>query len=146
MACPALPTCGPALAEAERVLPATVSQIEEDLRSLGLDGELFSIRMTGCPNGCARPYMGDIGIVGRTKDIYNVYIGGDQPNTRLNILYAQMVHYNDLAATIRPLLEIWRDERQSGEQFGDFCYRVGIDYLRERAGESRAIAEAHAHD
>lgn len=146
MACPALPTCGLALAEAERVLPTTVSQIEEDLRALGLDGELFSIRMTGCPNGCARPYMGDIGIVGRTKDVYNLYIGGDQPNTRMNILYAQMVHLNDLAATIRPLLEIWRDERQVGEKFGDFCYRVGIDYLRERVEGGRAIAEVQAHD
>src|SRR5256886_15220397 len=72
MACPALPTCGLALAEAERVLPAVVQQIEADLQALGLANESLSIRMTGCPNGCARPYMGDIGIVGRTKDIYNI--------------------------------------------------------------------------
>ena len=146
MACPALPTCGQALAEAERVSPSLVSQVEEDLRALGLEGEPISIRMTGCPNGCARPYMGDIGIVGRTKDIYNVYIGGDQPNTRLNTLYATMVRFSDLAATIYPLLEIWREERAPGEKFGDFCYRVGVDYLRERAGGSSAVEEAHAHD
>lgn len=149
MACPALPTCGQALAEAERVSPTFVEQIEADLRELGLEGEPISIRMTGCPNGCARPYMGDIGIVGRTKDIYNVYIGGDQPNTRLNTLYASMVHFNKLAETVHPLLEIWRDERQVGEKFGDFCYRVGVDYLRERAstiGVSQTVAEAHAHD
>jgi sulfite reductase (ferredoxin) len=90
--------------------------------------------------------MGDIGIVGRTKDIYNVYIGGDQPNTRLNTLYATMVRFSDLAATIHPLLEIWREERAPGEKFGDFCYRVGVDYLRERAGGSSAVEEAHAHD
>lgn len=146
MACPALPTCGLALAEAERVLPSVVDQVEEDLRSLGLGNELISIRMTGCPNGCARPYMGDIGIVGRTKDIYNIYIGGDQPNTRLNTLYATMVHFKDLAVTLRSLLVIWRDERQPGEKFGDFCYRVGVEYLRERASGDRVVAEAHAHD
>ena len=146
MACPALPTCGLALAEAERVSAGLVSEVEEELRALGLDGESFSIRMTGCPNGCARPYMGDIGIVGRTKDVYNVYIGGDQPNTRLNTLYAGMVHFNELVATLRPLLEIWRDERQAGEKFGDFCHRVGIDYLREHASGSRAAAQVQAHD
>src|SRR3989440_1432462 len=107
MACPALPTCGLALAEAERVLPTVVQQIETDLQSLGLADESLSIRMTGCPNGCARPYMGDIGIVGRTKDIYNIYLGGDLLNTRLNTLYAPSVHLNELAATVRPLLALW---------------------------------------
>lgn len=143
MACPALPTCGLALAEAERVSASLVERIEAELSALGLDGELLSIRMTGCPNGCARPYLGDIGIVGRTKDIYNILIGGDQPGTRMNILYAGMVHFNEIAATIRPLLEIWRDERQPAEKFGDFCYRVGLDYLRARAEAGRAVAEAH---
>jgi sulfite reductase (ferredoxin) len=146
MACPALPTCGLAVAEAERVIPALVTQVEEQLRELGLGNELVSIRMTGCPNGCARPYMGDIGIVGRTKDIYNIYIGGDQPNTRLTTLYTGMVHFSNLAATLRPLLEIWRDERQVDEKFGDFCYRVGVDYLRARASAGQQVAEAHAHD
>jgi sulfite reductase (ferredoxin) len=140
MACPALPTCGQALAEAERISPSIVDQIEADLRTLGLENEPVSIRMTGCPNGCARPYMGDIGFVGRSKDIYNVYIGGDQPNTRLNTLYATMVRTNDLARTIRPLLMIWRDERQPGEKFGDFSDRVGIEYLRDRVAE-RSTAE-----
>ena len=142
MACPALPTCGQALAEAERISPAVVDQIEADLRRLGLENEPVSIRMTGCPNGCARPYMGDIGFVGRTKDLYNVYIGGDQPNTRLNTLYATMVHTENLATTIRPLLEIWSDERLFGESFGDFSHRVGIEYLRARVTE-RSAAEAH---
>ncbi len=143
MACTALPTCGQALAEAERVSPALIEQVEEELRLLDLGDEPLSIRMTGCPNGCARPYMGDIGIVGRTKDIYNIYIGGDQPNTRLNTLYATMVHYNDLVATIRPLLHIWQAERHAGEAFGDFCHRVGVESLRERVNEARTPAEAH---
>jgi len=132
MACPALPTCGLALAEAERALPAVVQQIEADLQALGLANESLSIRMTGCPNGCARPYMGDIGIVGRTKDIYNIYLGGDLLNTRLNTLYAPSVRLNELAATVRPLLALWRDERTPGETFGDFCYRVGLAYLRDQ--------------
>src|SRR6266699_5740364 len=130
MACPALPTCGLALAEAERALPAVIGQIEADLCALGLVNEPLSVRMTGCPNGCARPYMGDIGFVGRTKDICNVYIGGDLLNTRLNTLYAASVHLKDLAATVRPLLALWRDERLPEESFGDFCYRAGPDYLR----------------
>jgi sulfite reductase (ferredoxin) len=119
-----------------------VSQIEDDLRALGLENEPVSIRMTGCPNGCARPYMGDIGFVGRTKDIYNVYIGGDQPNTRLNTLYKQMVHYNDLAATVRPLLAIWRNEREAAETFGDFANRVGVESLRARVEAASATPVA----
>jgi len=132
MACPALPTCGLALAEAERALPAVIRQIEADLHALGLGNEPLSVRMTGCPNGCARPYMGDIGLVGRTKDIYNIYVGGDMLNTRLNTLYAASVHIRDVVATVRPLLALWRDERIPGEAFGDFCYRVGLEYLHNQ--------------
>ncbi|MBV8821728.1 MAG: NADPH-dependent assimilatory sulfite reductase hemoprotein subunit, partial [Ktedonobacteraceae bacterium] len=112
-----------------RVLPTVVKQIEADLAALGLADEPLSIRMTGCPNGCARPYMGDIGFVGRTKDVYNVYVGGDLLNTRLNTLYAASVCLKDLAATVRPLLVLWRGKRRAGETFGDFCYRVGLEYL-----------------
>ncbi|MGZ3599018.1 MAG: NADPH-dependent assimilatory sulfite reductase hemoprotein subunit [Ktedonobacterales bacterium] len=133
MACPALPTCGLALAEAERALPSVIRQIEADLHHLGLGGERLSVRMTGCPNGCARPYMGDIGIVGRSKDLYNVYVGCDWTNTRLNALYADAVPLGELAARVRPLLALWRDGRTYGETFGDYCHRVGIEALRERA-------------
>jgi sulfite reductase (ferredoxin) len=142
MACPSMPTCGQALAEAERVSPVLVHQIEESLRVLGLENEPVTIRMTGCPNGCARPYMGDIGIVGRTKDIYNIYVGGDQPNTRLNTLYAEMIHFDKLTETIRPLFEIWHAERQTDEKFGDFCHRIGVASLRERV--SKNVTEARA--
>src|SRR5207249_6586019 len=135
MACPALPTCGLALAEAERALPTVVQQIEADLHALGLANVPLSVRMTGCPNGCARPFMGDIGIVGRTKDVYNLYIGGDWANTRLNTLYAPSVRLNDLASTIHPLLVLWRDRRMPEETFGDFCHRLGIEQLRTQAKE-----------
>ncbi len=97
--------------------------------------------MTGCPNGCARPFLGDIGIVGRTKDIYNIYVGGDWANTRMNTLFAPSVHYKDLAATLFPLFLVWRDERLPRETFGDFCYRLGTEQLQLRA---RAKAESTA--
>jgi sulfite reductase (ferredoxin) len=149
MACPALPTCGLALAEAERALPALVQQIEAELRSLSLAGEPLSIRMTGCPNGCARPYMGDIGIVGRTKDVYNIYLGGDWANTRMNTLYAPSVRSENIVSTLRPLLALWRDERLPQETFGDFCYRLGNEQLHARIdGQNgtgqRAKAVEHA--
>lgn len=133
MACPALPTCGQAVAEAERVFPAVVKLIETDLAELGLAHEQISFRMTGCPNGCARPYMGDIGFVGRTRDLYNVHLGGDFNNTRLNTLYAQSVKTQDLPATLHPLFVLWRDERQAGEGFGDYCYRIGLEELKAKA-------------
>jgi sulfite reductase (ferredoxin) len=139
MACPALPTCGLALAEAERALPEVVRQIEVDLHALGLADVPLSIRMTGCPNGCARPYMGDIGIVGRTKDVYKIYIGGDWANTRLTTLYAPSVHFNDLLSTIRPLLVLWRDGRVPEETFGDFCHRVGIEQLQAQVKEQVVV-------
>jgi sulfite reductase (ferredoxin) len=134
LACPALPTCGLALADAERVLPSVVQQIEEDMAALGLAGEPVSIRMTGCPNGCARPYMGDIGFVGRSKNLYNVYLGGDQLNTRMNTLYAADVQFADLAKTVMLPLRVWGEERLPGEALGDFCHRVGFAYLRSCTG------------
>lgn len=132
MACPALPTCGLALAEAERALPSIIDQIEVELQASGMANEPLSIRMTGCPNGCARPFMGDIGFVGRTKDVYNIYVGGDMLNTRMNTLFAASVHVRDLAATLRPLLALWKEKRLPGENFGDFCYRVGLKNLQEQ--------------
>ena len=132
MACPSLPTCGLALAEAERVLPSAVQQIETELHDLGLGGTPLSIRMTGCPNGCARPFMGDIGLVGRSKDLYNIYVGGDWSNTRLNTLYAPSVRTEQILATLRPLFILWRDERQPQETFGDFCHRIGVEELKTR--------------
>lgn len=132
LACPALPTCGLALAEAERALPAVIDQIEAELQTIGMSGVPLSIRMTGCPNGCARPYMGDIGFVGRTKDVYNIYVGGDLLNTRLNTLYASSVHVRDLAAMLRPLLALWKEQRLPEESFGDFCSRAGLEHLQEQ--------------
>lgn len=134
LACPALPTCGLALTDAERVLPAVVAQIQADVRELGLERERIAIRMTGCPNGCARPYMGDVGFVGRSKDLYDIYVGGDAPNTQLNWLYKSSIRREHLASEIRPLLAAWKHERSADETFGDYCTRVGRDRLLECAG------------
>jgi sulfite reductase (ferredoxin) len=84
--------------------------------------------------------MGDIGFVGRSKDLYNIYVGGDWVNTRMNTLYASTVHITQLAATLRPLLALWRDERVAKETFGDFCHRVGIEYLRAHAASEVPLA------
>jgi len=126
MACPAMPTCGLAVAESERALPAIVRAFQQDVDELGLRAERISIRMTGCPNGCARPYMGDIGIVGRSAGLYDVFVGGDWENTRLNTLYRKGVKVDDLRSTVRSLLELWKSERNDGERFGDFYHRVGF--------------------
>ncbi|HEY7295746.1 MAG TPA: NADPH-dependent assimilatory sulfite reductase hemoprotein subunit [Dehalococcoidia bacterium] len=131
MACPALPTCGLAIADAERALPAVVEDLEELLIHLGLGAEPLTVRMTGCPNGCARPWVADIGLVGRTAGAYNVYVGGNPEGTRLNGLVAELVPPQRVAAALRPLFERFRLERQTGEGFGDFCARVGFAALAE---------------
>lgn len=132
MACPALPTCGLAMSDAERALPAVIRALEKEIGRLGLQQERISVRMTGCPNGCARPYVGDIGFVGRTLHYYNVYLGGDFQGTRLNQLYAEMVHQDKLVELLVPLLAFYKEERQPGEGFGDFCHRVGMETLQQR--------------
>ncbi len=132
MACPALPTCGQAVAEAERALPALVEQIEREL-SGDNEAERPSIRMTGCPNGCARPRMGDIGIVGRSLGLYDLFIGGDAQNTRLNVFYEKGVAYEAIVPKLRRLFDVWRRDRQAAEGFGDFSHRYGVDALREAA-------------
>ncbi len=130
MACPALPTCGLALAEAERFLPSVIDEIEQIAVDLGLDQDVFSIRMTGCPNGCARPYVADIGLVGRTLDKYNIYLGGNLEGTRLNTLYRELVSGPELAQAVGTVLAAYRDQRTPGERLGDWADRVGIDAIQ----------------
>jgi len=136
MACPALPTCGLALADAERALPAVLTELEGEISRLGLGAERLTVRMTGCPNGCARPYVADIGFVGRSLDRYVVLIGGRSDGTRLNRAYRDLVPRRELVATVLPLLVRYKQSRAEGESFGDFCDRVGIEALQ-------AYAESH---
>ena len=130
MACPALPTCGLALAEAERALPDVISELERELETLGVADARLTVRMTGCPNGCARPYTADLAFVGRSLNKYAVLVGGSMLGTRLSTQYADLVTRDRLVATVRPLFERYRDERLADERFGDFCDRVGVDALR----------------
>jgi sulfite reductase (NADPH) hemoprotein beta-component len=124
MACPALPTCGLALAESERVMPDVITRIERLLAEIGLAGEEIIIRMTGCPNGCARPYTAELALVGRAPGKYQLYLGGNESSTRLNRLYKESVKNEDLAAELRPLFTQFAKERLGAERFGDFCQRV----------------------
>jgi sulfite reductase (ferredoxin) len=134
MACPALPTCGLALNEAERIRVPLIDGIEQALARHGLRHERISVRITGCPNGCARPYAGDIGLVGRTPDSYAIYLGGDFEGTRLNRLVFERVKLTDIAATLEPLFAAFAGTRRKGEGFGDFCHRHDNATLLELAG------------
>jgi sulfite reductase (NADPH) hemoprotein beta-component len=136
MACPALPTCGLSLAESERVLPEILSRIEGLLTETGLTNEEIVVRMTGCPNGCARPYMAEIGFVGKAPNRYQLYLGGNESSTRLNWLYKDTVKNEDIVAELRPLLTRYAAERQKGERFGDFCERVIRNETREAQARS----------
>jgi sulfite reductase (NADPH) hemoprotein beta-component len=124
MACVALPTCGLALAESERALPSLLDKLEGLLAELRLSEEEIIFRVTGCPNGCARPYMAEIALVGRAPNKYNILLGGDKGSTRLNREYKASVKTEDLVNELRPALTRWRDERQNGESFGDFAHRA----------------------
>jgi sulfite reductase beta subunit-like hemoprotein len=126
MACPALPTCGLALAESERVMPQVLERLEALLGEVGLAGESLGIRVTGCPNGCARPYTAELALVGRSPGKYAVFAGGNAAGTRLAAPVADLVPFETFTETVRPLLVRWRDERMRGEGFGDFVMRAGL--------------------
>jgi len=132
MACPALPTCGLALTDSERVLPSVAESILSEARAAGVEEERIHLRMTGCPNGCARPYTAEIGVVGQSPKLYSLYLGGSPLATRLAALYTHNVPQEKLGETLRPLLKAWADERLPGESFGDYCHRTGVDALRAR--------------
>jgi sulfite reductase (ferredoxin) len=131
LACPALPSCGLALTEAERVQGEIVGAIAERLAGHGLADERLSIRITGCPNGCARPYNGDIGIVGRMPGYYALFVGGDFAGTRLNLPLMDKVPLAGIAAALDPLFALFAERRRPSEGFGDFCHRCGIAALQE---------------
>ena len=126
MACPALPTCGLAVAESERVFPDIIRELEHTLEELDLEKEIITFRMTGCPNGCARPYVADIGFVGHSMDKYDIFIGGDPAGRRLNRLYRELVPLEELVETVKPLLARYQKEKHNGESFGDFSARVNL--------------------
>jgi sulfite reductase (NADPH) hemoprotein beta-component len=125
LACVALPTCGLSLTEAERYLPSLVTEIEETLESHGLRHDAITVRMTGCPNGCARPYIAEIGFVGRSPGRYNVYLGGGFHGQRLSKLYRENVPGEEINGLLAPIIASYARERTDGERFGDYCIRAG---------------------
>ncbi|HRW54886.1 MAG TPA: NADPH-dependent assimilatory sulfite reductase hemoprotein subunit [Phycisphaerae bacterium] len=125
MACPALPTCGLAITESERVMPQAMDALESLFRSLGVENEPLTVRMTGCPNGCARPYTADIAFVGRKPgERYNVYVGGGLAGDRVADLYAADVHFGDFVATLSPLVRAWARTRRPNEGLSEFYHRI----------------------
>ena len=131
MACPALPTCGQALTESERIMPQVVAEIQAELNELGLSDQVIHLRTTGCPNGCARPYTAEIGIVGASVDLYTIYLGASRMGTRLGSAFATNVKRNQIVDRLRPVFAHYREARLPNEMFGDFCHRTGTDALRE---------------
>ncbi|RYD38769.1 MAG: NADPH-dependent assimilatory sulfite reductase hemoprotein subunit [Verrucomicrobiaceae bacterium] len=125
IACVALPTCGLALAEAERYLPHVITDLEETVEEAGLRHDSITIRMTGCPNGCGRPFISEIGFVGRGPDRYNLYLGGGHAGQRLNKLYRQDIHADEIKPILSPILNHYATDREEGERFGDFVIRAG---------------------
>jgi sulfite reductase (NADPH) hemoprotein beta-component len=124
MACPSLPTCGLALAESERVFPEFLTAMEKVLGELGLGDEEIIMRMTGCPNGCARPYMAEIGLVGKAPNKYQIYLGGNESCTQLNRLFKDNVSFTGIVDELKAVLGRFARERTSGERFGGWCQRV----------------------
>ncbi|MEI8288448.1 MAG: NADPH-dependent assimilatory sulfite reductase hemoprotein subunit [Verrucomicrobiota bacterium] len=124
MACPALPTCGLALAESERALPGLIDRLEKIAADLGLGNEEITIRSTGCPNGCARPYAAEIGLVGKAPGRYQVWLGGSAAGTRLNRVWKESLKDADLEKELQPVLARFAKDRADGERFGDWCDRI----------------------
>ncbi|MBW4610611.1 MAG: sulfite reductase, ferredoxin dependent [Hassallia sp. WJT32-NPBG1] len=148
MACPAMPTCGLAITESERVIPGILERIHSLLDKVGLQNEHFVVRMTGCPNGCARPYMAELAFVGSAPESYQVWLGGSPDQTRLALPYMERLHHNDIETQLEPIFVFFKQSRKSGESFGDFCDRLGFDAIREFAAnyESQIVGEPEITD
>lgn len=128
MACPALPTCGLAIAESERAIPSILERIRQLLKTLGLEQEHFVVRMTGCPNGCGRPYVAELGLVGSGPNAYEVWLGGSPNQTRLAKPVVKKLNADDLETFLKPILLQFKENRLTGESFGDFCDRASVNF------------------
>ncbi|WP_133716604.1 assimilatory sulfite reductase (NADPH) hemoprotein subunit [Methylocaldum gracile] len=133
LSCVALPTCGLAMAESERWLPALLARLEPLLKKAGLERDAITLRVTGCPNGCARPYLGEIGLVGKSLGKYNLYLGAGSDGSRLNALYREGLSEDEIVDALGPIIAHYARERRTGESFGDFVIRAGY-VLEVKAG------------
>jgi len=129
IACAALPFCGLAFAEAERYLPTLVDKLDKLLEANGLFNEPITIRMTGCPNGCGRPFLAEIGLVGKAPGRYNLYLGAGFTGNRLNKLFKEMLSEEEILAELTPIIGDFAKNRQLNERFGNFVIRQG--YVKE---------------
>jgi len=125
LACVALPSCGQAMAESERYLPSLLDKLDGIMRAAGLGKDPVVIRMTGCPNGCARPYLAEIALVGKNLGKYNLYLGGGFAGDRLNKLYREGLADEEIVSVLEPIIHRYARERNPGEHFGDFTIRAG---------------------
>lgn len=126
MACVGLPTCGLSMAESERYLPSLTSRIEDLMQKHGLADQAVTLRMTGCPNGCARPYLAEIGLVGKGPGIYNLHLGAAFDGTRLNTLHRESLTEEGILSELDRLFSFYAGSKQTGESFGDFLHRSGL--------------------
>ena len=126
MACVGFPTCGLAMAESERYLPSLIDRLDALLAQNGLTDDAITIRMTGCPNGCARPYIAEIGLVGKGPGTYNLYLGAGFAGDRLGCLYRDNADEKEIIAALAPLFKSYAADRNEGEKFGDFVVRQGV--------------------
>lgn len=133
IACPAFPTCGLSITESERALPGVIDQLDIEIAKHGLEAQKIAVHMTGCPNGCARPYTPDIGLVGKTVGKYTLFLGGNPEGTRLCFVYKDLVPTDEIVPTLAPLLAAYGNERLEGESFGDYCVRLGQEELQSKA-------------
>ncbi|TGK11828.1 NADPH-dependent assimilatory sulfite reductase hemoprotein subunit [Leptospira fletcheri] len=135
LACPALPTCGLALTESERVFPQLLEGIQKVLDKLQLNDRAPILRMTGCPNGCARPYSAEVGIVGQQAGgKYSLFFGGNPEGTKVGQYVAKKIAFADIPGQLEKAFEVWKKEGKSEERFGDFVERYGLDKIRELLG------------
>ena len=126
MACVGLPTCALSMAESERYLPSLTTRIEDLMQKHGLADEAITLRMTGCPNGCARPYLAEIGLVGKGPGIYNLHLGAAFDGTRLNTLHRESLTEEGILSELDRLFSFYAGSKQTGESFGDFLHRSGL--------------------
>lgn len=125
LSCVALPTCGLAMAEAERYLPSLIDKLEPILEEAGVGDKEINIRMTGCPNGCARPALGEIAFIGKSPGKYNMYMGAGFSGDRLSKLYRENIGEDEIIDTLKPIIQHYASDREQGEHFGDFVIRAG---------------------